>query len=241
MVVREDVGWSHRAAGGQHLVGALDRFGADARRTGFRGFVSGAGGGCSSYVSMTCWLRVSTASRCHLWVDMLLFRSWSWSLLLLCLSVQITWALWFLLAPNLLWRNHLSRYCPLILWHNVARLARPHLLCTATSRSNISLILVVIIWLAHMTMATRCRSCLLHWLSVTILVDQVVIAWRVSSSSQLLLVLLLLFLAGVYYWVDLRCGLDWLLGLLGSGGAWTLLFLGRSLGHANVGGEDAVV
>jgi len=161
VIILEDVSWSHWAAGGQHLVGALDRLGANTRgRWGLSSFVSAA---CwySPDVSMA-WLRVSTTSRCHRGVDMLLLRSWSRSLLLLWLSIDISWGRWLLLAPNLLLRHHLSG-CSLIRWHNITWLTRPHLLCGTTNWSYICLILIVVIR-SNMTMACGCG--LLHWVRI---------------------------------------------------------------------------
>ena len=146
---------------------------------------------------------VATTPRSHRWVNVLLFRSRSWSLLVLGVHCR--------LRALLLTRNDL---CGLIL-RNISALTRSYLLIC--SCSHIWLILVTRI--AHVTM-----GCLLGWW-LLVLAHKVIIAWWVASTSKLLLVLLLLLLAWVGHWVILLLR-SWLLLGLGSGWAWSVTFFG---------------
>ena len=213
------MGWSHATACSQHLVGSLDWFWTNARCTFCLSFVSTA----------RCWLwvlanragLVAPAPRGHRGVDMLLFWSWSRSLLYR-VSVHWRWAALFLA-----W-DHLS---VLVLW-NTSALAASHLLILGgLSGPHVRLVVVI----ANMAMWW------LLWRLLLVFVYEVIVAWRVTPATELLLVFLLLLLARVSQWVTLLRGC--LLLSLWASWAWSLTFFrGQwTLIHTHIGRENAWV
>jgi hypothetical protein len=209
--------WSDAAASSEHLIRALYRLWTNTRCAFCLCFVSTTGSWLLTLTNRSNL--VPSTSWGHRRVNVLLLRCRSW--------------------PLLRWVSvDRGRVALLLTWNDLSSLILRN--TAALTGSNLLILSSPHVWfvlkISYMTM-----WCLLGWWLLLVFIDQVVIAWRISTTTKLLLVLLLLLLTWVWQGVTLlRCCL-----LLGLGPSWTwsltLLRDSWTLSHAHVCWKDASV